>query len=419
MTIINIGVRSFQSRKVRSKIRLSNIFALIAFVIFITSGLNNINLGDLFSGCFLQILGSLCLITWLINYFGKPKMSITYLFGLISVAIFYFDSYSGINSGTYLYYFPLLLAIANIFDFQTRQDRIRMITHLIFIGVLVFINLFTHHELFMNQSMTEDQKKNMFIFNMAFSISCMSYFIFLIVNTNIQKVNLLKNLITEESKMRALEEEKNRDKEILLAELQHRLKNNLSLMSSLLKLKLENINDQNYPLAFKESIHAIQTVAQANHLQKFEDGKLLVPMFSYLKEIQIYWSQLLENYPVEGEVKLKCEDYLLNIKQAIPIGLVFHEVISLFWFHCLDQNINSNLDFEVSQKDGATHIVISSSIPYLFGNNKTKEVIIYALLEQIDAQGIQTNENDYVVKIPNTVNAPLLESETLFKKKTV
>lgn len=416
MTIINIGVRPFQSRKIRSKIRLSNIFALISFFIFTASGLNNINLGDLFSGYFLEILGSLCLITWLINYFGKPKLSITYLFGLISIAIFYFDSYSGINSGTYLYYFPLLLAIANIFDFNTRPDRIRMISHLIFIGLLVFVNLFTDHSIFENETMTESQKKTMFIFNMAFSISCLSYFIFLIVNSNIQKVTLLKNLIAEESKLRALEEEKNRDKEILLAELQHRLKNNLSLMSSLLKLKLENINDANYSLAFKESIHAIQTVAQANHLQKFDDGKLLVPMNIYLNEINLYWSQLLENSPIQGKVSLKCSDYLLNVKQAIPIGLIFHEVISLFWFYCLENEIDCTLDFKVSENNNQTKVLIHSSVPVLFQHNRTKEVIIQALIEQIDAQGSQISQNDYVIEISSGVH-PMLESETLFRKK--
>lgn len=417
MTIINIGVRDFHAGKTRSKIRLSNIFALIAFFIFTTSGLNNIHLGDLFSGYFLEILGSLCLVTWLINYFGKPKLSITYLFGLISIAIFYFDSYSGISSGTYLYYFPLLLAIANIFDFNTRPDQVRMISHLIFIGLLVFVNLFTDHRIFVNEQMTEAQKKTMFVFNMAFSISCLSYFIFLIVNSNLQKVKLLKNLIAEESKLRTLEEEKNRDKEILLAELQHRLKNNLSMMSSLLKLKLENINDSNYALAFKESIHAIQTVAQANHLQKFEDGKLMVPMRAYLAEINLYWSQLLESYPVKGKTQLSCSNYQLNIKQAIPIGLIFHEVVSLFWFHCLEHDEDCSLSFEVREEDTRTNIYIDSSIPHLFSYNKTKEVIIQALIEQIDATGTQVNANEYVIGISGATHSPMLESETLFKRK--
>lgn len=267
----------------------------------------------------------------------------------------------------------------------------------------------------MNSAMTQEQKEMMFVFNMAFSISCLSYFIFLIVNTNIQKVNLLKNLIAEESKLRTLEQEKNRDKEILLAELQHRLKNNLSMMSSLLKLKLENINDSNYPLAFKESIHAIQTVAQANHLQKFEDGKMIVPMKSYLSEIQLYWMQLLENYPVSGEIKLKSTDFYLNIKQAIPIGLIFHEVISLFWFHCLENNHPCKLGFNVSEKENVTHILISCSIPNLFNHNRTKEIIIQALIEQIDAKAFQKNENDFLIEITN-IQAPMLESETLFRK---
>lgn len=416
MTIINIGVRAHQTDNIKSKIRLSNIFALIASTIFITIGINNVSMGETYSGYFLETLSAFCLITWIINYFGKPKVSTSYLFGLISISIFYFDSYSGISSGTYLYYFPLLLAIANIFDFKTPQDRVIMITHLAFIGVLVFVNLLSGHALFMTKTLTVTQQKSMFIFNMAFSISCLSYFIYMIVNSNLQKLSLLENLVEEESKLRILEEEKNREKEILLAELQHRLKNNLSLMSSLLKLKLENINDSNYPLAFKESIHAIQTVAQANHLQKFEDGKILVPIQSYMKEVHLYWNQLLVNHPIESEIKLKITDYYLNIKQAIPIGLIFHELISLFWFYCLNNPAHATLDIKIIVKEGSIKICVASSVQDLLKNNPTKEMIIQALIEQIDAQLYNKSESEFYIEVKNEVNLPMLESETLYKK---
>ena len=133
-------------------------------------------MGDLTSAIFLEALAVLSLFTWVINLFGKQKASISYLFGLITLAIFYFDSYSGINSGSYLYYFPLLLAIANIFDFRTRQDKVVMYVHLAFITALIFVNLFTGHTLFKSHFITEKQTGIMFIFNMAFSFCCLSYF---------------------------------------------------------------------------------------------------------------------------------------------------------------------------------------------------------------------------------------------------
>lgn len=319
----------------KSKVRLSNIFGLLACGIFLSTGINNYLLGDPDSAIFLELLAMMSLLTLAVNYFLNPKFAFLYLFAIITVGVFFFDSYAGIDSGSYLYYFPFSLAVANVFDYQTKSDRRIMLLQLLLIAVLIFVNLITDHKMFENKSLTIEQKRTMFYFNILVSIICLGYFIFLIVSSNVQKLNLLENIVNEETKLRNLAVEKNREKEILLAELQHRLKNNLSLMSSLLKLKLENVNDDNYSVAYKESIHAIQTVAQANHLQKFEDGRLTVPIDKYLKEVKLYWFQLFDDIPILGTIRLKSESFSMNVKQAIPIGLIIHEIISLFWIHSL------------------------------------------------------------------------------------
>jgi two-component sensor histidine kinase len=231
----------------------------------------------------------------------------------------------------------------------------------------------------------------------------------------VHKLSLLENIVREETKLRNLEVDKNRDKEILLAELQHRLKNNLSLMSSLLKLKLENVNDDNYSLAYKESIHAIQTVAQANHLQKFDDGKLTIPIDRYLKEVKIYWYQLFEEIQILGNIKIKSENFSMNVKQAIPIGLIIHEIISLFWIHCFTRDLKEDLIIGISQREDKTVLKIMSTLPNLTKLDTKKEVIIYALIEQIDAIPTEVNANEFTIEIMNNIYAPLLESEALFK----
>lgn len=284
LKLFNIGVTPIHSETEKFKFKLINIFSWIATVIFTLSGINNYKLGDSFSCWILETFSLLSSFSLIILSFGKLKMAISYLFVVISIALFYFDSYSGVYSGTYLYYFPLLLAIGNIFDFQTKNDRIVMYGHIVLIVILVLLNVVTDRSWFANHALTMAQTNQMFIFNLSFSIIALSFFVFVIINSNVQKLNLLKNLVEEESKLRLLEVEKNRDTEILLAELQHRLKNNLSLLSSLLKIKLENIDDNNYHLAFKESIHAIHTVAQANNFQKFDKDRLIVPISTTSKK---------------------------------------------------------------------------------------------------------------------------------------
>lgn len=416
MKLFNIGVTPIHSETEKFKFKLINIFSWIATVIFTLTGINNYTLGDSFSCWILETFSLLSSFSLIILSFGKLKMAISYLFVVISIALFYFDSYSGVYSGTYLYYFPLLLAIGNIFDFQTKNDRIVMYGHIGLIVILVLLNVVTDRSWFANHALTMAQTNQMFIFNLSFSIIALSFFVFVIINSNIQKLNLLKNLVEEESKLRLLEVEKNRDTEILLAELQHRLKNNLSLLSSLLKIKLENIDDNNYHLAFKESIHAIHTVAQANNFQKFDKDRLIVPISAYINEVNAYWDQLLKEYPVTNKPKLKANECFMNIRQAIPLGLIVHEIISLYWFHCLQSEHSHKLEIEIKPSDQLVKIYFKSDIEQLLSLNVTKEMIVHALIEQVDGTISTVSPNEFRIEIEGKITSPMIESKSLFKQ---
>lgn len=415
MKLFNIGVTPFHSETEKFKYKLVNIFSWITTVIFTSTGINNHTLGDTFSCWFLETFALFSSFSLIILSLGKLKLAISYLFVVISIALFYFDSYSGVYSGTYLYYFPLLLAIGNIFDFQTKNDRILLFGHILLIIFLVFLNIITDRVWFENHSLNMVQKKQMFIFNLAFSIVSLSFFVYIIIHSNIQKFNLLKNLVEEESKLRLMEVEKNRDTEILLAELQHRLKNNLSLLSSLLKIKLENINDNNYQLAFKESIHAIHTVAQANNFQKFDKDSLIVPISAYIHEVNEYWDQLLKEYPVTHTPKLKATECFMNIKQAIPLGLIIHEIISLYWFQCLQSKKTHQLEIEIKPLDQLVKICFKSDIEQLLSLNANKETIVHALIEQVDGTISTVSPNEFCIEIEGKITSPMIESKSLYK----
>jgi two-component sensor histidine kinase len=416
LKITNIVEELSITDKMKSKVKLANIFGLISCAVFLTTGINNYLLGDPQSAIFLELLAMFSLLTLAVNFYFNPKTAFLYLFIFITAGVFFFDSYSGVDSGSYLYYFPLSLAVANMFDFQTKNDRIILISQLLLIGILIFLNIVTDHKIFENENLTIEQKNEMFNINMLISVICLVYFIFLIVSSNVQKLSLLENLVNEESKLRNLEVEKNREKEILLAELQHRLKNNLSLMSSLLKLKLENVNDDNYSFAYKESIHAIHTVAQANHLQKFEEGRLIIPTEKYLKEVKLYWFQLFEELPIAGKININSETFFLNVKQAIPIGLIIHEIISVFWIQSIMNDLNKELIINVVKRKDKIQINVHSTILNLTKLDLKKEVIIHALIEQIDAVANVISAEDFNIEIQDNISAPLLESEALFKK---
>jgi hypothetical protein len=408
------AIQSIHSPEINSRIHLANVFALISCIIFSISGANNMYLGDLASGIFLEILAFLSLLTLVFNRLNMVRWAISYLFLLITGAIFYFDSYSGYASGSYLFYFPLLFAIAHVFDYRSRQDRLIMLMHIVLAIVFPVIHLSTGHSLFRSAYLTDLQRNRMFIFNLSFSIGCMGYFVYLLVKANIERLNLMEHILIEENKLRIMQEEKNKEKEILLAELQHRLQNNLSLMTSLLRIKQESVSSQTYELVFKEIFHALQTVAHAHHLQKFDDGRLMVPLQDYLHEIAKHWKQLNPEESLQHKVDWKCAERTLNIKQCITLGLIFHEAIVLFSLLHQTTEAPQQLLFDVRGYDAWIEIDIACTLPDLLAGSK-EDLMIYALIEQLDGELICQSPTEYQIRFRIVTPTDYLESKSLYK----
>lgn len=124
--ISSIGIKESDDDDLAKRIRLTNQFCTISFIIFFFSGINNLLLSDIYSFFLIEGFAIMCLLSLYFNKSYYHRFSAIFLFNIVSIAVFYFDSYSGQLSGTYLFYFPLILAIAFLFDFK-KENRIMII----------------------------------------------------------------------------------------------------------------------------------------------------------------------------------------------------------------------------------------------------------------------------------------------------
>jgi len=93
--ISGIGVRSEYDEILVKRITLTNQFTFIASLIFLFSGIINYVIGDSNSSIILESLVVVCVIGFYINHLLYHRFAISFLFTVISLALFYFDSYSG------------------------------------------------------------------------------------------------------------------------------------------------------------------------------------------------------------------------------------------------------------------------------------------------------------------------------------
>ena len=126
----------------------------------------------------------------------------------------------------------------------------------------------------------------------------------------------------EEQIRKALQE-----KEILLKEIHHRVKNNLQIIISLLNLQSEQIQDKDALVAFKHSKNRIYTMALV-HEQLYQSGE-----FSSIR-IQQYAQSLIDKlksaYQINERIifDISISDIAFSIDIAIPCGLILNELIT-------------------------------------------------------------------------------------------
>jgi len=119
-----------------------------------------------------------------------------------------------------------------------------------------------------------------------------------------------------------------KEKEVLLREIHHRVKNNMQVISSLLRLQSGYINDDKYKDMLKESQGRIRSMALV-HEKLYRSHDLNSIDFSkYIKNLA---NSLFRSYSMTTHkvvLHIDAQDYFLGIDSAIPCGLVLNELIS-------------------------------------------------------------------------------------------
>jgi PAS domain S-box-containing protein len=156
------------------------------------------------------------------------------------------------------------------------------------------------------------------------------------VELNVGEVNFgerhIFTLILRDITERKREEEKIRaslrEKEILLKEIHHRVKNNLQIISSLLNLQSAHIRDPRALEVFKEGQGRVRSMALIHEKLYQSDDLARVDFSEYISNLAAY---LFRSYEVNaGAVRLnvEAEDVLLGVDTAIPCGLIINELVS-------------------------------------------------------------------------------------------
>ena len=199
-----------------------------------------------------------------------------------------------------------------------------------------------------------------------------------------------------------------REKEILLKEIHHRVKNNLQIISSLLSLQTENISDAKTRTILetaKNRIHSISVIHK--HLYESDDLSQ-IDFKHYLKTIISIFNSSLSEDRIKTEIK--GENLLLDINTAVPASLIIHELVSNSVKHAFKSREKGKISVTVKSKESLAEITVKDNgkgLPKNFDTKKAKSLgmnLILNLVSQLNGNLIIENGNGATFKIQFPIN---------------
>ncbi|NWJ48383.1 MAG: PAS domain S-box protein [Chloroflexi bacterium] len=139
------------------------------------------------------------------------------------------------------------------------------------------------------------------------------------------------------------------EKETLLKELHHRVKNNLQVVYSLLKLQAANIKDPEIADLFIETQNRVQSMALVHQKLYQAESFSRVDMENYIQSLITNLHHSLSFDPKKVFLDVKIEGVLLNMDTAIPCGLIINELLYNAFKHAFPDNRNGIVKIELSR----------------------------------------------------------------------
>jgi PAS domain S-box-containing protein len=183
-----------------------------------------------------------------------------------------------------------------------------------------------------------------------------------------------------------------KEKEVLLQEIHHRVKNNLQIISSLLNLQAQQLENQQILEAFRDSQNRIRSMALI-HEQLYGSHDLAgIDFGAYIQDLLTF---LFRSYQADSrQIRLDVETdkVSLAIDQAVPCGLIVNELVSNALKHAFPDGRQGGIRVVLGADEGLLALAVSDDgigLPEGFDHRTSTSLglqLVNSLVSQLDGE---------------------------------
>lgn len=181
-------------------------------------------------------------------------------------------------------------------------------------------------------------------------------------------------------------------KQILLSELQHRVKNNLQYVISILEIQKESVNHSNLDDLIKSNQNRIHSIALLHKKLNVSESVNDVDLKRYITDLAELVKDSYDNKLKNVSLFITCEIEVLSITKALPLGLIIVELVSNSMKHAFKNQQNGIINIEITHDDTSNNNLlqyIDNGEGFDFINVETKGLgveIMKGLIDQLNGK---------------------------------
>lgn len=212
----------------------------------------------------------------------------------------------------------------------------------------------------------------------------------------------VQNDITKEWKQRQKLQEIIDEREMLIKETHHRIKNNLATITGLLELQIMRSDSEEVRDVLSESMNRVQSIASIHEKLYKTEGLASISLDVYISDLieQLHDSieSIGNSQSSEINFELDLEPVSLNMRQAVPLGLILNELVSNAHKHAFDDNPGT-VSVTCYEEEEKVHLEVKDNgkgIPESLDIHSTKSLglkLIDTLSQQLNARYTLIPEN--------------------------
>ncbi len=311
-----------------------------------------------------------------------------YFFYIIGLCFFIsMNLKTGKDSYILLFYFPMVISLVQLLGRRETLKHLLVIASM-FITSAVIIALGYKYDWYV-VSISETAIANTMVFNIILSVFTAIAFIIIVVTESMAQERKIKKMLSE--------------KEILLSEVFHRVKNNMNIVTSLLSLKKNSTDSKEVQEALDECRNRVFSMALV-HQKIFEREHVIDLNFKdYINELL---KELMSSYGIKEQttIQIDADDVFIELSNAIPCGLILNEFVTNSFKYAQSPDKKLQINIILKKQNELIELQLRDNGPGLPSGLITKPntlgmELMRSLSEQINGDFSFTNENGLVFKL--------------------